>query len=330
VLLMTVIGASLISVAGLTAIGYLLWGPTTEGSTEPLQAIALEAPILQPDEGIVRDQTAFEDLTLAARSALVWDAKEESVLFARDATTPLPLASVGKLMTAYTALSVLPPEAPVPILPGALATEGDSGLLAFEEWAAEDLAAFMLITSSNDAAQALAAAAGHRLRGTGTPLVELSEGQEAAARLRFVEQMNAHTDELSLINTRFRNATGLDLSPSEPGSEGTVRDVARLVEALMREHPDLLLATREPGKTLTTRSGFTHEAENTNANVDDVPGLIGSKTGFTDLAGGNLAVAVDADLAHPLIIVVLGSSIEERFTDVAELTEAGRAYLTGV
>jgi D-alanyl-D-alanine carboxypeptidase len=59
--------------------------------------------------------------------------------------------------------------------------------------------------------------------------------------------------------------------------------------------------------------------KNTDKLAENLPGLIAGKTGFSDLAGGNLAVAVDIGLNHPVIIVVLGSTEEGRFEDVKEL-----------
>ena len=55
--------------------------------------------------------------------------------------------------------------------------------------------------------------------------------------------------------------------------------------------------------------------------------MILSKTGDTDLAGGNLAVAYDAGINEPIIIVVLGSTQEGRFADVATLASSTAAYL---
>jgi D-alanyl-D-alanine carboxypeptidase len=68
-------------------------------------------------------------------------------------------------------------------------------------------------------------------------------------------------------------------------------------------------------------------ASNTNISATETAGLIASKTGFTDLAGGNLAVAINHDLNHPFAIVVLGSTREARFTDVAMLQIALQEYL---
>jgi D-alanyl-D-alanine carboxypeptidase len=55
-----------------------------------------------------------------------------------------------------------------------------------------------------------------------------------------------------------------------------------------------------------------------------------SKTGYTDLAGGNLAVVFDAGIGHPVAVVVLGSTKEERFTDVQRLVRATSAQFAGL
>jgi D-alanyl-D-alanine carboxypeptidase len=63
-------------------------------------------------------------------------------------------------------------------------------------------------------------------------------------------------------------------------------------------------------------------ATNTNEVVEDITGILVSKTGYTDLAGGNLAVVADMGLNEPVAFVVLKSSKESRFEDILKLQEA--------
>ena len=71
------------------------------------------------------------------------------------------------------------------------------------------------------------------------------------------------------------------------------------------------------------QTGISQETDNsTNAFIDKIPNVIASKTGYTDLAGGNLVVAFDAGLNRPIIISVLGSSQEGRFADALKLIDA--------
>ena len=65
-----------------------------------------------------------------------------------------------------------------------------------------------------------------------------------------------------------------------------------------------------------------HILSNTNESLGRYPGILGSKTGYTDLAGGNLVIVFDVGINHPVAAVVLGSTREGRFEDMAKLTQA--------
>ncbi|KKQ30337.1 MAG: hypothetical protein US45_C0047G0004 [Candidatus Nomurabacteria bacterium GW2011_GWA1_37_20] len=62
--------------------------------------------------------------------------------------------------------------------------------------------------------------------------------------------------------------------------------------------------------------------KNTDYLVNDLAGFMAGKTGYSDLAGGNLAIVLDKGYGHPIIIVVLGSNFEGRFRDAKNLYEA--------
>jgi D-alanyl-D-alanine carboxypeptidase len=81
--------------------------------------------------------------------------------------------------------------------------------------------------------------------------------------------------------------------------------------------------------TAISEQGIPHTFANTNQDVEHIPNLLLSKTGFTDLAGGNLVVVYDAGINHPVAIVVLGSTEEGRFTDVKTLLNATFAHFAG-
>jgi D-alanyl-D-alanine carboxypeptidase (penicillin-binding protein 5/6) len=117
------------------------------------------------------------------------------------------------------------------------------------------------------------------------------------------------------------NPTGLDISAEEAGAYGTARDVSFLLEYIVKNHPAILEPTKSNKTLLYNTVGGFHEAKNTNNIVNQIPNLIGSKTGYTDLAGGNLTVVLDIGFNHPVIITVLGSTIDGRFSDVSKLIE---------
>ncbi len=253
----------------------------------------------------------FLNIKLEAKAAIVWDVVNKREIFSKQADAPLPLASLTKVMTAIVASESLSKTEDIEIAPEYLAPEGDSLLLVGDRWKASDLRDFTLITSSNDGAFALAA---------------LAEAKTAGTREDFIEEMNRKSKELGLLNSRFLNEHGLDINQSSSGAYGSARDMAILFEYALKNKPDVLRATRYD-KLVFASALNTYQAENTNISIDQIPNVIASKTGFTDLAGGNLVIAYDAGLNRPVIIAVLGSSEEGRFTDTLKLVEASLAEI---
>ena len=139
---------------------------------------------------------------------------------------------------------------------------------------------------------------------------------------QFVAGMNIRAEELGLSTMEFKNPTGLDVSLTEPGAVSSAKDVSLLLSYLLKNYPELIEPTTNPTTRVYSAAGIYHDAENTNNVLYRIPNLIGSKTGYTDLAGGNLTVAFDAGFNRPIVVTVLGSSRQERFTDVIALAEA--------
>lgn len=254
----------------------------------------------------------FANISILADAAYVWDVRDQRALYQKSPDTQLPLASITKLMTALVAHEILEDGVSVSVSDDAIRQDGSSGLSGGESFTLRNLLNLTLMSSSNDGAYAIAAAGG----------ALLDEGEGTAAT--FVEAMNIRASELGLTQTYFRNPTGLDLSETESGAYGSARDVTFLMEHILTHYPEILEATTKPSLTLRNEAGATHNTENTNPTVSRIPGIIGSKTGYTDLAGGNLAIAFDAAFNRPIIVVVLGSSITGRFEDVLSLTDAAR------
>ena len=126
------------------------------------------------------------------------------------------------------------------------------------------------------------------------------------------------------------NGNGLDLSTAVSGGYGSARDVARLAGALVRHAPDIVRATTEETARATSAEGSVYRVKNTDPMTSVIPRLLLSKTGFTDLAGGNLTLVFDAGIAHPVAVVVLGSSKDARFTDGLALVASALAHFAGV
>jgi D-alanyl-D-alanine carboxypeptidase (penicillin-binding protein 5/6) len=256
------------------------------------------------------------EIKLDAQSAFVMDVASGAVLFSKNPEVQLPLASVTKIMLALAVSDVFSAQDIISIPEDALVAYGDSGLSVGERWRTQDLIDFTLVRSSNDGAEALALRAAPKLPDDG------SRGS-----MRTVGYMNALANELGLTKTYFLNASGLDESVSMAGAYGSSEDIAKLLAHIIVNKPGLLAGTARDGMLLTNESGTNYTALNTNEALGAIPGLIAGKTGYTDLAGGNLAVAFDAGLGQPIVAVVLASSRDGRFEDMKKLVEATRSFL---
>lgn len=255
---------------------------------------------------------AFANIAIQGKAAIVYDITTGLTLYENNAEAQLPLASLTKLLTTFAAVDALTPQTPVTITADAIAQDGDSGLVEGETFVFNDVARLALVASSNDAAHAIADAA-RTNRSLSTEA--LLKNAAAAAQLS---------------QTYAINGTGLDKNEVISGGYGSARDIARLAAALLRKAPDLARATTEPTVTVKSFQGNTHTLPNTDKIIDQFPNPLLSKTGFTDLAGGNLVVIFDAGLGHPIAVVVLGSTQEERFTDMNTLIAATLAHFAGV
>lgn len=255
-----------------------------------------------------------ENIAITAKTAYVWDVKNQRALYNKNADEPLPLASITKLMTALLTHELFAETELVTMSLPAILQEGNSNLSEGEQLNVEQTMEIALVSSSNDAAYALAASVGSLL------------GEQDPAS-QFIEGMNIRAKELGLNSLNFKSTTGLDLSESEPGAVGTARDVSFLMEYIITNYPSVLFPTREPEARVYNTDGAYHEINNTNQIVKDIPNLIASKTGYTDLAGGNLTIAFDAGMNRPIIITVLGSTFEGRFDDVLTLVKAVQSSL---
>jgi len=192
--------------------------------------------------------------------------------------------------------------------------EGDSGLYENERWSFKDLIRFTLMVSSNDGASAVANVAGVFKNNFPSRIEDNNKS--------FVQAMNEKAKEIGLTQTYFINPTGLDTSESVSGGYGSARDAVRLLEYAVINVSDIVEPTRHSAVNFESLSDINHRATNTNSAIDALPGLIASKTGYTDLAGGNLVIAFDAGINHPIIISVLGSTQKGRFEDIEKLVNA--------
>jgi D-alanyl-D-alanine carboxypeptidase (penicillin-binding protein 5/6) len=252
---------------------------------------------------------ALADNALEAKAAVVYDPATGRILYAKNADATMPLASLTKLMTAQTVLNTIPTNTLITLSKKDVSVEGDAGdwnLKAGDTMTLGNIIKLGLDASSNHAMSAAAAALG----------------------AGYISDLNKTAGQLGLAHTYFLNSTGLDLSADTSGAYGSASDVAHLAAAFMRDYPDYFELSTEQSVTVPVSADNVSREVTANATalpILDIPGIIGAKTGYTDLAGGNLVVAFDEDINHPLIAVVLGSSETGRFADMRALIAAARA-----
>jgi len=258
---------------------------------------------------IATQPNIYENINLEARSAIVYDIKSGEIFFGRNEDVQLPLASIAKIMTALVAVHNKSGDDTVKVASGAFETEGATSLAVGERWHLSDLIDQTLVSSSNTGAVAIAMSVGSNIGG----------GKPTSS---FVDFMNTYAAELGLEKTYFLNPTGLDEGHDLAGAYGSALDVARLLSFITKYNPELIRATGFQTVRAVTLDNVIKDAKNTNTSIQRLPFLRAGKTGYTDLAGGNLAIVFDVGLDHPVVAVVLGSSIHGRFTDIERLVQA--------
>ncbi len=228
-------------------------------------------------------------------AAAYWVEIDGQPIWAGQPDRRLPMASLAKLMTALVIAESGGLDQIVTVGPGtAQATGTRLGLRPGERYVAADLFTAMLVRSANDACRALADWKGGDLAG-------------------FVALMNARAAELGMTHTRFANACGHDA----PGQASSVRDLAVLARAAIAQ-PRIALDVRRLRYTLRSATGREIPMNTTNALLEQVPGAIGLKTGYTPGAGRCLIALAQRD-GHEVLVVVLRAP--DRWWDSVALLE---------
>ncbi|HEY4500420.1 MAG TPA: hypothetical protein VJH25_01360 [Candidatus Paceibacterota bacterium] len=257
----------------------------------------------------------FPIVSLEAKSVYVLDANTGEVFFEKESELQWPLASLAKLMVVFTASKLVPDYMLVRITSNDVMEEGDTGLLIGEEWNIKKLIDYSLVVSSNDGIRAIATVAG----------AEIVRFATTSGEILFVDNMNKLAREIGLTETYFLNQSGLDLSSNLSGGYGSARDVALLVREILKTNIHMLEATAFSKININSKNKI-HNAVNTNKVLERIPNVLASKTGYTELSGGNVVVAFNVGLDRPVIISVMGSSYDGRFSDLNALVDATLQY----
>ncbi|MCB1379853.1 MAG: D-alanyl-D-alanine carboxypeptidase [Alphaproteobacteria bacterium] len=243
--------------------------------------------------------------TKAAQAILI-DARTGKVLFAKDADTPIPPASMSKMMTMIMVFDGLKSgkltmDQEFVISQDAWKRGGASsgGSTMYAELNSRvklsDLIQGVIVQSANDACIAIA---------------EGLAGSEAA----FADRMTARARELGFATATFRNATGLP----DPEHRMSARDLSAMARYIVNEFPEYY--------SYYSQSEFTWNKirqQNRNPLLKDYPGADGMKTGYTREAGYGLVGSATRS-GRRLIMVVAGlKTLNDRKQEAQKLLDWG-------
>ncbi len=274
------------------------------------------------DENAVLRALAYEDINIMAKSVAVYDINTSRFIFEKNSSEVRPIASITKVVSALVSSDEIGENDKIAINKESIGQADDNGLLLGEIWPFKKLLDFSLLVSSNDGAYAIANIAGSISKDN------LEEKEQNNPIDVFVQKMNQKSKMIGLENTFFNNPSGLDIDEYEAGGYSSAREIALLMSYVLREKPTLLEATSLATEDFVSDNNIVHSAKNTNAALSSIPALMASKTGYTKLAGGNLAVIYDVGVGKPVVVVVLGSGYSERFSDMSEIVKATNKYFS--
>ena len=229
-----------------------------------------------------------EDLKIDAEAAISVETDlflRKKVLFKKNETRILPIASLSKLMTAIVILKNYDLQQRVTITDADVSQEGEQGNLKVGQvLSVENLLYIALIESSNDAVFAISSVLGQD---------------------KFVALMNEEVSNMGLLNTHFADSSGLD-----SGSYSTAKDLVTLIEYLLNKYPLVwqIIGLKEYDLYLDNGQ-LHHKLINTNKLLGEIPEVVGGKTGFTNYAKGTFFIVEKSPVkGNYLIHVILGSA----------------------
>lgn len=263
---------------------------TTEtDQTQPQAASKGETP--------QKPQVPTAGVRVDAKSYLVADLQTGELLAGKRIHTPRPIASLTKLMTTVVAHETIGGEAAINITESAAATYGSAGNLTVGDTLSLSTLYYpLLLSSSNDAAAAIAEHAGYE---------------------RFLNQMNRKALAVGMPQARFADASGLSVN-----NVASPRDIIALTQYIHNQHPFIFSITASAQKTVPRGPRRESAVFTNNHPLHSQANFLGGKNGYTDEARHTLLSVFEikkGQTTRPVAIVVLGS--DKHIADTEKLLE---------
>ncbi|MBV1757709.1 MAG: D-alanyl-D-alanine carboxypeptidase [Dethiosulfatibacter sp.] len=258
---------------------------------------------------------ATMDVSSDIRAAVVGDAATGEVFYQFNGDETVEIASVTKIMTYLLAREAIEEgrasfDDVVTVSKNAATTEGSAlGLAEGEEYVLETLMNAIMIASGNDAAVAIA---------------EHIAGTEE----EFIQSMHSKATQLGITTASFINPSGMPLDDDETDQNFmSAKDLFKLSAYLLNKYPDVTDITIQKEFVMPERN-FKRFA--TNPLLNEMEGVDGLKTGYTDKAGLCLVSTLpykdleDSNKDRRVIAVLMGAqSHDDRIAKSKELLEYG-------
>ena len=248
-----------------------------------------------------QSKTSSKTPIITAKAAIVVDARNGGVLYGKNQNLRLPPASTTKVMTVIVAMERLKLNQLVKVSRNAFnAPASRAGLTQGASYTVFDLITACLVSSSNDAAVALA---------------EAIAGDER----QFAVLMNEKAQSFGMTNTRFINSTGLPEKNKKQYS--TVYDLS----LLMRQAAKNKLIDDIMAFTYTSIRGTDDKSiplRSHNKMLWRIPKFVKGKTGWT-LASRHTFAGMDYASQKKVIVAMLYS--QKPWADIERLVTLGHA-----
>ncbi len=248
---------------------------------------------------------AQTELKLNCRSAILIEQTTGRVLYEKNPSEKLPIASVTKIMTLLLAMEALEAgtirlDQSVPISENAASMGGSQVYLEpGEEISLHEILKAVFVSSANDGAVALA---------------ELISGSVES----FVALMNEKAAALGMHDSVFYNPTGLDDGET---NLSTAHDVALMSAALCRFEKVKEYSTI----WIDSIRGGAFSLANTNKLIRFYRGATGLKTGSTAKAKYCLSATAEREGLRLCAVVLAGETSQDRFQAAKTLLDHGFA-----
>lgn len=251
--------------------------------------IMIAALILIYGTNFINAETLIKEPYIDAKCAIAMDAETKTVMYEKNSSMIVPMASTTKIITALVAIKYGNFNKKVEISSKAANIKGSTvGYKKGETITINELLYGLMLRSGNDAA------------------IALSEGV-AGSSDNFVKLMNEYAAEIGIVNTHFKTPHGLD----DDEHYSTAYDLALATsEARKCSKFNGIVASKDIDASLY---GFTRSYHNINKILWQIPQATGVKTGYTGNAGKCLVTSLSVK-GHDVIIVVLNCTPRWRET----------------